>query len=123
MTKIELIRQVNDRPNSIEFNIIMDFISQNYVYKPVRFVNGLSSGAVINDAGTNEGSCKIFALGKSLGLDEQSTLACFGSYYRDDVLGNPSGEDHANIRNFMNDGWAGIQFDGEALCEISQTSL
>ena len=115
MTKIEFMRQVNDSPNSIEFNVTMEFISQNYVYTPVKFVNGLGSGAVINDAGINEGSCKIFALGKLLALAEQPTLACFGSYYRDDVLGKPAGEDHANIRNFMEDGWAGIQFDGDAL--------
>jgi hypothetical protein len=115
MTKIELIRRINDRPNSIEFNVMMEFISQNYVYKPVRFVNGLGSDAFINDAGTNEGSCKIFALGKLLGLDEQATLACFGSYYRSDVLGNPAGEDHANIRNFMKYGWDGILFDSNAL--------
>lgn len=115
MTKIELMRQINDKPDSIEFNVMMEFISQNYAYQPVRFVNGLGSDAVINDAGTNEGSCKIFALGKLLGLDGSSTLACFGSYYRNDVLGNPQGEDHANIRQFMKDGWAGIQFDGDAL--------
>jgi len=115
MTEIELMRQVNERPDSIEFNAMMEFISQNYVYKRVRFVNGLGSDAAINDAGTNEGSCKIFALAKLLGLDEQSTLACFGSYYRDDVLGDPSGEDHANIRNFMKYGWDGVLFDSNAL--------
>lgn len=115
MTKIELIRQLNDRPSSIEFNAMMEFISQNYIYKPVRFVNGLGSGAVINEAGTNEGSCKIFALGKLLGLDEKATVACFGSYYRNDVLGNPTGNDHANIRSFIKYGWDGIQFDGDAL--------
>jgi hypothetical protein len=115
MTKIEFMQQVNDSPSSIEFNAIMEFISQNYVYTPVRFVNGLGSSAAINDAGTNEGSCKIFSLAKLLGLDEQSTLACFGSYYRDDVLGNAAGEDHANIRNFIKHGWSGIHFDGEAL--------
>ncbi|HAB55541.1 MAG TPA: type III effector, partial [Cellvibrionales bacterium] len=38
-----------------------------------------------------------------------------GKYYRDDVLGNPSGDDHANIRNFILDGWLGIQFDTEPL--------
>ena len=39
----------------------------------------------------------------------------FGSYYRDDVLGDPSGEDHANIRNFMKYGWDGVLFDSNAL--------
>jgi hypothetical protein len=42
-------------------------------------------------------------------------LACFGSYYRKDVLENPNGTDHQNIRNFMNRGWEGISFEKEAL--------
>jgi|GEM_PF-3978162 len=37
-------------------------------------------------------------------LDEDSTLACFGSYYRDDGLKFPDGTDHGNIRRFMRDG-------------------
>jgi hypothetical protein len=36
-------------------------------------------------------------------------LACFGAYYRNDVLGNPEGSDHGNIRNFMESGWAGVK--------------
>jgi hypothetical protein len=31
------------------------------------------------------------------------------------VLDNPDGTDHANIRNFIRDGWAGIVFDGVVL--------
>jgi hypothetical protein len=34
-------------------------------------------------------------------LTPEATLACFGSYYFEDVLGNPNGTDHQNIRNFM----------------------
>jgi hypothetical protein len=30
-------------------------------------------------------------------------------------LGDPSGTNHQNIRNFMKTGWNGIQFEGEAL--------
>ena len=115
MNKIDLIQTIAGKPSSIEFDFIMAFIDQNYAYRPARFVNGLGSSAVINEAGTNEGSCKIFALGKLLGLDEQATLACFGRYYRIDVLGNSAGEDHANIRNFMKYGWNGILFDSNAL--------
>jgi hypothetical protein len=115
MTELDLIQQINDKPKSIEFNAIMEFISQNYTYKPVTFTNGVGVAAVINQAGTNEGSCKIFALGKLLGLNELATLACFGSYYRSDVLANPAGDDHANIRTFMKYGWDGIQFDADAL--------
>jgi hypothetical protein len=32
-----------------------------------------------------------------------------------DVLGHPDATDHQNIRQFMQHGWAGIRFNGEAL--------
>ena len=43
-------------------------------------------------------------------LDAARTLACFGRYYREDVLRHPDGSDHANIRTFMRHGPAGIRF-------------
>ena len=33
----------------------------------------------------------------------------------EDVLENPQGTNHQNIRNFMKTGWDGIQFEGNAL--------
>lgn len=107
----ELIERVRSNPDSIEFEQVMQVIEENYHYTPTRFRNG----DVINEAGTNEGSCKVFAFGQLNGLSEMETLALFGRYYREDVLGNPAGEDHANIRNFILDGWLGITFDGVAL--------
>ncbi len=47
------------------------------------------------------------------------TLALFGRYYRDDVMGNPAGEDHANIRNFLLDGWVGVRFDDMPLQPVA----
>ncbi len=47
-------------------------------------------------------------------LSEAKTLALFGDYYRSDVLKNPEGSDHQNIRNFIREGWAGVAFEGEA---------
>jgi hypothetical protein len=47
-------------------------------------------------------------------LDEATTLKCFGRFYQD-VLNTPDANDHQNIRNFINDGWSGIAFDGNAL--------
>ena len=102
-------------PQSVSFQETMAVIENNYEYTPTRFVNGIGETQVENLAGKNEGSCKIFAFAKLNDLSEEQTLACFGDYYRKDVLENPQGSDHANIRNFMRDGWAGIQFDGEAL--------
>jgi len=44
-------------------------------------------------------------------LTNEQTLALFGRYYREDVLGNPNGNDHANIRNFMQTGAQGVRFE------------
>ena len=54
-----------------------------------------------NKAGTNLGSGKILSFGVLAGLNVEETLALFGKFYRDEVLGNPAGDDHGNIRNFM----------------------
>ena len=103
--------QVQGAPDTINFDQVIALINALYQYTPARFTNG----AVVNEAGTNEGSCKIFAFAQLNGFSEMETLALFGKFYRDDVLGHPAGEDHANIRNFILDGWLGIQFDSEPL--------
>ena len=98
----------------VDFKETMAVIAGHYEYRPTRFSNGLDP-CLVNEAGQNEGSCRIFAFAKIHNLSAEQTLALFGDYYRSDVLGNPDGNDHQNIRNFMRDGWAGINFDGEAL--------
>ncbi len=107
------LKQLEHNPEQIEFNDTLAAIDANYNFTPSTFTNG----STVNEAGTNNGSCKIFSFGLLNELSEQQTLACFGGYYRDDVLGNPDGDDHQNIRNFMLLGWNGIQFDGAALTE------
>lgn len=111
MSVDNLLQQVREAPESVEFDTVMQVISDHYDYTPTTF----SNGSVVNEAGSNEGSCKIFAFAQLNNLSEMETLALFGRYYREDVLGNPAGEDHANIRNFILDGWLGIRFDGVAL--------
>jgi hypothetical protein len=108
-----LLAQLNSRPESVEFEQVIETIAAHYDYSPTRF----SNGDAVNEEGSNEGSCKIFAFAKLNGLNETQTLACFGRFYRDDVLGNPDGSDHGNIRNFIQHGWQGIQFDQQALTE------
>jgi len=98
----------------IEFQETIAVITGHYHYQPTQFSNGLQA-PLLNEAGRNEGSCKIFAFAQLHQLDEQQTLALFGEYYRIDVLGNPAGSDHQNIRHFIRDGWAGIAFAGTAL--------
>ena len=112
MTLEQFISQLTTAPNSIEFKQVMELIEQHYEYSPASFRNGPE---VFNEAGANEGSCKIFAFAQLEGLSENDTLACFGAFYRDDVLGQPDADNHGNIRAFMQSGWDGIAFDGAAL--------
>lgn len=98
-------------PSLIQFEETMAAIDACYTFTPTAFTNG----DVRNEANQNNGSCKIFAFAKLNELPPELTLACFGQYYRHDVLENPQGCDHANIRNFMQYGWQGIEFDGPAL--------
>lgn len=99
-----------DTDQGPEFEDTQTVISELYDYTPVAFTNG----DVDNAAGQNEGSCKIFAFAKDQGLDQDKTLRCFGRFYQD-VLNTPEGDDHANIRNFMQHGWGGIHFSAQAL--------
>lgn len=115
MTLETLLNLLRTRPDTVEFQDVMAVIADNYDYSPCRFTNGLGDDLVVNAAGENEGSCKIFAFGKLLGLSEDQILACFGKFYREDVLQQPDELNHANIRTFMRHGWAGIHFDGQVL--------
>ncbi len=111
MTPEILVEKLSSEPLNVEFAEVMQIIDVFYQYQPTAF----SNGELHNAAGSNEGSCKIFAFAKLHGLTEAQTLACFGTYYRDDVLAHPEGVDHGNIRNFIQHGWDGIEFHGEPL--------
>lgn len=111
----EFLTRIKQNPDAVEFNDVIAVINAHYDYAPTRFTNGVGDDVVINDAGKNEGSCRIFAFARLNKLNEQETLACFGKFYRDDVLKNPNGNDHANVRTFMRHGWKGVHFDGIAL--------
>ncbi|MDH5570364.1 MAG: HopJ type III effector protein [Gammaproteobacteria bacterium] len=110
-----LIDKIKTRPDELEFEDVIQVIESHYHYFPTTFTNGMGATMVHNAAGTNEGSCKIFAFALQNKLNKSETLACFGKYYRDDVLQHPDNTDHANIRNFMQYGWNGIKFEEEAL--------
>ncbi len=100
-------------PKSITFSETIAVIEENYTFTPTAFQNGTQHNA----AGENSGSCKIFAFAQMQNLTTEETLACFGSYYFDEVLNHPEETNHQNIRNFIKTGWNGIQFEGEALVE------
>lgn len=109
MTLNEFLERVGN-DSTLDFEDTMQVIADNYSYTPT----GFNNGDVRNDAGQNEGSCKIFAFAQLNGLDQAQTLACFGRFYQD-VLNTPEGSDHGNIRAFMAQGWDGISFDAAAL--------
>ena len=92
------LQQLRQYPDSIEFEQTLNVINQNFDYTPRRFSNGPT---VINHAGINEGSCKIFAFAQLMNLDQHSTLACFGKFYREEVLQQPDANNHGNIRTFI----------------------
>lgn len=107
----KFIKKLTEVPDTIEFSETIAAIDSAYRFEPTAFKNG----ELRNEAGTNSGSCKLFAFAQLRSLSPQQTLACFGAYYRDDVLQNPAGSDHQNIRNFIKTGWAGIEFYGTPL--------
>ena len=113
----KLLEQLKTAPGNIKFNDVISNIEANYKYVPTEFTNGADRDSITNNAGDNEGSCKIFAFAKLHRLTEEQTLHCFGHYYRDDVLNHPDNNDHSNIRLFIKYGWQHILFEGEALTE------
>tara|TARA_R110002167_G_scaffold60822_3_gene171458 strand:- start:186 stop:533 length:348 start_codon:yes stop_codon:yes gene_type:complete len=113
MNPSALILLLRTKPQNIEFNQVIEVITQYYVYHPTCF----SNGGLVNEPGTNEGSCKIFYFAQIHQLSAAETLHLFGDYYRKDVLAHANSNDHGNIRNFMATGWQGIIFAGQALIE------
>ena len=114
MSLSDFLSKVKTTPETLAFNELMELIAAHYTFTPTEFKNG----DVVNAADQNQGSCKLFAFAKRHGLDAAQTLSCFGEYYRNDVLQNPDGNDHQNIRNFMVHGWDGVMFTGEALAAV-----
>lgn len=93
-----------------DFEDSLELVERYFEYTPAAFRNG----PLHNRAGENEGSCKVFALAQHCYLSEADTLACFGRHYRQ-VLDEPAGSSHGNIRQFMGTGWSGIGFETQPL--------
>lgn len=93
-----------------KFADVIAFIDARYQHTPTAFKNGQQA----NGATENQGSAKVFSFAKLNGLDQAQTLSLFAEHYAA-VLSTPEAIDHQNIRQFMLNGWDGIQFEGEAL--------
>lgn len=106
MTLNAFLEKLQNNPENVEFTDTMAVIDELYDFTETEFNNG----DLLNKSGENSGSCKLFAFAQLQQLSQKQTLACFGAYYRDDVLKNPDGTDHQNIRNFMKYFWTGISF-------------
>jgi len=110
MTLEEFIKKLNNNPTEIAFQDTMDCIDMHYNFKPTAF----SNGEITNEAGQNNGSCKLFYFAKLQNLEKENTLYCFGEHYKN-VQDHPTATNHQNIRNFMKTGWEGISFEDLAL--------
>lgn len=107
----EFKNKLINNPTEIEFSETMAIIDSNYNFTPTAFKNG----SLKNAEGQNSGSCKLFAFAEAQNLTKEETLACFGKYYFVDVLQDPNGEGHQNIRNFMKTGFEGLSFNNTPL--------
>jgi len=92
------------------FDDTLALIDQHFDFQPT----GFNNGPVRNEAGENAGSCRVFALGQYCNLSEADTLNLFAQHYQQ-VLGDPAGDSHGNIRQFISTGWSGIRFDQQPL--------
>ena len=97
-------------PSAIDFSQTLAMIDAHYCFAPTAFKNG----GVVNTAGENSGSCKVFSFAHLHKLSQDMTLTMFAEHYQN-VLDNPTLDNHANIRAFMVSGFDGLVFDDEAL--------
>ena len=111
MNSRKILQMLETEPEHVSFDDVISTIENEHVFTPCQFTNG----KLINVAGENSGSCKIFAFAKLHNLSAEQTLHCFGDYYRKDVLNQPNDNNHQNIRNFINTGWDGIHFSSSPL--------
>lgn len=98
------------KAGSAKFADVLAFIEARYQHNPTAFQNGTQ----FNAATENQGSAKVFSFAKIEGLNAEETLSLFAEHYAS-VLATPGGTDHQNIRQFMQNGWDGVKFEGEAL--------
>lgn len=106
-----MLDKIKTQPQQVNFQEVIDYIDAQYQFTPTAFTNG----TLHNEAGQNNGSCKIFQFALLNHLTQEQTLHCFGHFYREHVLLNPTGTDHQNIRNFMVSGFYGLKMEGVAL--------
>mmetsp|Transcript_5531 Transcript_5531/g.9143 ORF Transcript_5531/g.9143 Transcript_5531/m.9143 type:complete len:210 (-) Transcript_5531:1777-2406(-) len=92
--------------SDLKFEDVMELIDTHFENQLLEFKNG----DLVNQQGENEGSAKVLSYAALSSLDKETTLKLWGQYYRE-VVADPSGDSHQNIRNFMKTGWEGVPFE------------
>uniref|UniRef100_A0A7S3JU34 Uncharacterized protein n=1 Tax=Aureoumbra lagunensis TaxID=44058 RepID=A0A7S3JU34_9STRA len=101
------LQKLRNDDEVIDIKETLEVIEGLYDYSPKPFSIG---DEISNEAGQNEGSAKILSFVKLAGVEDLDiTLRCFGSAYKD-VLADPEGESHQNIRALMKLGLDAIEF-------------
>ena len=103
-----LLQQLKN--GAIKFTDVIAYIDRHYQHTPTAFSNGEQH----NTADQDQGSAKVFSFAQLNNLSAEDTLSLFAEHYQH-VLETPDAHDHQNIRQFMKNGWSGIQFEGTAL--------
>ena len=111
MNKAEFLQLVKSQ-GEFTFSQVLDVIEDHYAFTSTEFKNG----QLTNECGHNEGSAKVFAFAKLNELGQEETLSLFAEHYQS-VLKDPQGDNHGNIRNFIETSWGGITFDQFPLTE------
>jgi len=105
---LEILEQL--KSGEAKFADVLAHIEEAYTHTPTKFSNGIH----LNEAHENQGSAKVFAFAKIHNLSVEQTLSLFAEHYQN-VLDTPTAQNHQNIRQFIENGWEGIQFEGVAL--------
>ena len=92
--------------DALTFEEVIEVIDTYFESQLLVFKNG----DIVNQQGENEGSAKLLSYAALSEMDKETTLKLWGQYYRE-VLNDPNGTSHANIRNFMKYGWEGVPFE------------
>lgn len=112
MSTSQAILLQNLKGGKLQFTDVIAWIEALYEHQASAFKNG----GTFNEATQNQGSAKVFYFAQMNAWSKEDTLLLFAEHYQS-VLNTPSATDHQNIRQFMEHGWKGIEFKGEALKE------
>lgn len=112
------LEKVKSQPSSISFEESMQVVNDCYSFTPTAFrIGNDEAEAQRNEQGQNEGSCKLVGFAQLHDLTDEQALHLFGDYYRE-VLEDPNGSAHGNIRALMRFGVKGAQFDTSPLSPL-----